>query len=176
MKNVIIGIGIPGSGKSTLLKKYAEENGWKYVCPDNVRLELTGDATDHTQEGAVWKKVFDDVAEYIKKGHTVVVDATFGDDRQRQEFLDFARTHGAQKIEGVYVNTSLETSKERNKGRERIVPDFAIERIHDSLTKYPPKISEGFDAIFELTEDGIVHEITADTGGREIKRSLGKLR
>jgi predicted kinase len=176
MKNVIVGIGIPGSGKTTLLKQYAEENGWLYVSPDDLRNELTGNTMDHSKDSQVWTEAYARVGDAIRDGRTVVIDATFGDDRYRQEFLEIARKHGAQKIEGVYVDTSLETAKERNAARERVVPEYAIERIHQQLQKYPPKLAEGFDALYVLGEDGHLHEIIPDETGNEIKRSLGKLR
>ena len=42
MKKLIMGIGIPGSEKTTVLKTFAEKYNYSYICPDDIRLELTG--------------------------------------------------------------------------------------------------------------------------------------
>jgi predicted kinase len=152
MNKVIVGIGIPGSGKTTVLRKFAEKYAYVYLCPDDIRKELTGSEADQSKNSAVWSEALRRLAEEIKEGKTVVFDATFANFEQRREFLKFARDNGAEKIQGVYLDTPLETAKERNRIRERKVPEHALERMDKKLHEFPPTIADGFDSVFTLNE------------------------
>ncbi len=153
MRKVIIGIGIPGSGKSTLLQKFATKNKYVYVCPDDIREELTGDPQDQTQNAEVWQEAYKRAQEYLALGKSVVFDATFTYSPQRIEFIEFVREHGAQKVQGVYLDVDLETAKERNASRERVVPEHVLERMHASLGENAPQLSDGFDMLITLDEE-----------------------
>lgn len=153
MSKVIMGIGIPGSGKTTLLKSFAEKHNYAYICPDDIRLELTGDAADQTKNQEVWELAYQRVVDMIHTQESVVIDATFTHQGERQKFLDYIREEGATKVEGLYVNTPLEIAKERNAQRERQVPEEILDMMNDSITEHPPEMEEGFDALFVLDEN-----------------------
>ncbi len=153
MSKVIMGIGIPGSGKSTILKAFANKNNYIYICPDDIRTELTGNPIDQTKNKEVWETTYQRASEAIRSEATVVVDATFANAGQRKSFLEFLRNAGAQKIEGLYVNTPLEIAKERNASRERKVPEHVLERMSGFMKENPPEINDGFDALFILDEN-----------------------
>ena len=152
MKKVVIGIGVPGSGKTTLLKAFAHNNKYIYICPDDIRAELTGDASNQTKNDEVWKEAYLRTEKELCAGNSVVFDATTADFEQRKHLLGFVRLKGAEKIQGIYVNVSLETAKERNMQRERKVPESVIEQMYKALTNFPPRVSDGFDSI--LLVDG----------------------
>jgi predicted kinase len=139
MKKVILGIGVPGSGKTTVLKRFAEENEYTYICPDDIRKELAGDAADQSKNREVWIEAYKRTEQELLEGKSVVFDATFANPDQRKDFLHFARQKGAEKIQGVYVDVDLEIAKERNSQRERIVPEHAIQRMHKNLEDFPQK-------------------------------------
>ncbi len=147
-----MGIGVPGSGKTTALKPFAEKNAYRYVSPDDIRLELTGDASNQSKNKEVWQEAYRRVGEFLKKGETVVFDATFAKDTERKNFIQFARQHGAQKVEGVFASVPYEIASERNRARERVVPEYAMERINGMLKENPPIIKDGFDSIFYINE------------------------
>lgn len=153
MSKVIMGIGIPGSGKTTLLKAFAEKYNYIYICPDDIRAELAGDAADQSKDKEVWEKTYERVSQVIDTNISAVVDATFANEVYRQKFLDFIKEKGVSKIEGVYVNTPLEIAKERNAQRERQVPEEIIDMMSESITEHPPEMEEGFDALFVLDEN-----------------------
>ena len=153
MSKAIIGIGIPGSGKTTIIKSFAEKNGYIYVCPDDIRTELTGNPSDQTKNKEVWEKTHERVLEAIKSGSTVVVDATFANAEQRKSFLVFLHKAGFEKIQGLYINTPLEIAKERNANRERKVPEHVLERINNFIKENPPEMNDGFDSLFILNEN-----------------------
>ena len=147
-----MGIGIPGSGKTTALKPFAEKNAHTYICPDDIRAELTGDATDQSKNREVWQEAYRRVAESLERGETIVFDATFAKDTERKNFIQFAREHGAEKIQGVFAAVPFEVANERNKARDRVVPEYAIDRMHTMLKDKPPIIEDGFDSVFDINE------------------------
>ncbi len=162
-----MGIGIPGSGKTTIIKAFAGKNNYTYICPDDIRAEITGDPKDQTKNNEVWETTRQRVSEAIHTGKTVVVDATFAHPEQRRQFLEFIRNEGAQKIEGLYVNTPLEIAKERNANREREVPEHVLERMNGFMEENSPEIDDGFDALFVLDENQelVSAEIKKQYGG-----------
>jgi predicted kinase len=152
MATVIAGIGVPGSGKTTVLKKLADEQGYVYICPDDVRLELTGDALDHSRNEEAWTLSYLRMEQALEGGHVVVFDATQARVRDRQEFTENARTAGATHIIGAYAEIPLALALERNSRRERVVPKYAIERMYQMFQKDPPSVEDGFDAIVPIEQ------------------------
>lgn len=171
MKKVIVGIGVPGSGKSTVLKEFASRYSYSYICPDDIRVELTGDAADQSKNKEVWAEAYERTRKELTSGHTVVFDATFTHPELRKSFLTFVKDQGAEKIEGIFVNTPFELARERNLTRERKVPDHALERMNEGLKSFPPDLSDGFDALFTLNEHQQLQkaELAAEVNRRERK-------
>ncbi len=152
MNKVIMTIGIPGSGKTTISKSFAEKNNYVYICPDDIRKEITGNESDQSRNAEVWNNTYQRVLSAINSNSTVVVDATFASYKDRKSFLDFLRSSGVEKIQGLYIDTPLEVSKNRNRNRDRIVPDSVLNRMDSFLKKNPPDINDGFDSLFILDE------------------------
>jgi predicted kinase len=147
-----MGIGIPGSGKTTLLKKFSEDYGYSYICPDDIRLKLTGDPRDQSKNKEVWDEAYNLLKQYLMEGKTVVFDATFADVRARVNCIKLARQCGVEKVQGIYINSPIEIARERNLNRERVVPEHVLERMHKNLDSVPPDLQEDFDSIFTLDE------------------------
>lgn len=100
----------------------------------------------------VWNEARKRLKELLQQEHTVVFDATFTKAEARKSFLDFARESGAEKIQGIILDTPPEVAKERNRKRARHVPDAVIERMAGELRGAKPKTEEGFDSVFTLDE------------------------
>ena len=152
MKKIIIGIGIPCSGKTTTLKSFAEKNNYVYICPDDIRLELTGDAKNQSKNKEVWDLARERVIINSKENKTSVFDATFTNISQRKEFISFVRSVGYNFVQGVFADVDIDLAKERNKKRERVVPEYVIENMHKNLQENIPKAEDGFDTIFTVDE------------------------
>lgn len=152
MVKIIMGIGIPGSGKTTALKPFAEKNSYIYISPDDIRAELTGNASDQSKNKEVWEEAHRRVVDSLEKEETVVFDATFAKDFERKNFIQFAREHGAEKVQGVFAAVPFEVANDRNKERDKMVPEYAIKRMHNMLKQNPPVIEDGFDGIFYINE------------------------
>lgn len=144
---VIAGIGIPGSGKTTSLFQYAKKHGHTYICPDDIRQEVSGDARIQANMRLVWDTAYARMREAIQKGKTVVFDATQYKPEDRRDFTQKAKGYGAADIVGVYFDVPLEVAKERNATRDRVVPDHALTRMHRMLTEFPPSEKDGFTSI-----------------------------
>ena len=175
MQKVILGIGIPGAGKSTLLEEFADTNRYTLISPDAIRNELTGNALDQTKNRAVWNEVFRRTYRAILRGETVVVDATFARSDERKEFLAFLRNHKVPRIEGVFIDAKIETAKERNVLRNKEIPDYAIERMHKSLTDSPPQLEDGFDALFTFDEYQRLQAVEREKDG-ETQRKMWNIK
>jgi len=172
MAKVIISIGIPGSGKTAVLKKFAEKYGYNYVCPDDIRVELSGSAADQSKNSEVWSVARQRMKDGLSIGDTVVFDATFATPEGRKRFLDFAKESGAEKVQGIFFNTPLEVAKERNLKRERQVPEHVLERMDGILRADEPRLEEGLDSIFTLDEYQKLVTVERRTEDGEIKREL----
>lgn len=153
MKKVIMGVGIPGSGKTTVLKEFASKNGYTYISPDDIRVEITGTAEDQSKNREVWQTAHQRLRESLELGDTVVFDATFTVASQRREFIEFARECGAHKVQAVVLDVELETAKERNAQRERVVPEHVLDRMQQGIDNEPATIADGFDLITTLDEE-----------------------
>jgi len=152
MSMLVISVGVPGSGKTTFLKRLARERGYSYVATDDIREELAGDAADQSRNADVWKEAHARVAKALAAGEDVAFDATFANARERRAFIAFAREMGAGRIEALWFDVPLESAKERNRGRERAVPEHVLERMHAFIRKDPPTEAEGLDMVTRFAD------------------------
>ncbi len=154
MQKLIITIGLPGAGKSTVSKSFAEKYGYVYINPDDI-YALKDNIQPRPQ--ALIKEVWDEVAqkttEALKAGKTVLVDGTFVKKSKRQEFVDIAQKAGISKVTGLYVKTPIDIAKERNLGRDRVVPEEIIERKNLQLKNDFPGKDDGLSEVFYLNEN-----------------------
>lgn len=160
-----MGVGLPSSGKTTTLKDLADKHGYVYASPDMVRRELLGNEGDQSRLNEVWDIVHTRVAEALERGETVVLDSTHVNVEMRRNFIQFAKDHGAEKVQGVYMNVPLEIADERNQKRERVVPRFDMERMNKMLEDAPPRIEDGFDSLFSLNEFQQLEEVGISKSG-----------
>ena len=168
---------MPGSGKTTALKPFAEANGYVYISPDDIRAEVSGDASIQVDMRQVWDLVHERTKDALMRGENVVVDATFVKDRERKKFIEFARENGATKVQGVFADVSYEVASERNKERERVVPEHAMERMNRFLVGNEPTVEDGFDSVFSINEFQELEKAEASIEGkvatREFKQKFG---
>lgn len=153
MAKVVVGIGIPGSGKSTALRAFAEKHGYTYICPDDIRAEISGDAADQSRNKEVWELAYKRTQDSLREGKDVVFDSTQTVGRYRSELIQKLREWGADKVAGLFSDTELSIAKERNASRERKVPDEVLERMQAGLDASRPDTKDGFDAVFTLDEN-----------------------
>lgn len=140
---------MPGCGKTTYLKPLAAKLGLSYICPDDIREEITGEAKDHTQETKVWKIVHDRIKSALKS-RGVVIDATYTKVKDRRELIQLCKALGATEIIAYWFNLPLEVCLKRNANRARKVPDSVIEKMYNRLQLNHPLLKEGLAEIVEI--------------------------
>jgi len=152
MSKVIIGIGLPGAGKTTVLKPFAEKNSYTYICPDDIRAELLGDAGDQSKNREVWQEAYKRTADALANEETVVLDATFANSVERKDFIRFVRDHGAKEVHGVFADVPLDIANERNRTRRRVVSYGGMEEMNEMLKSAPPVLADGFDRVLSINQ------------------------
>ncbi|MFQ3615510.1 MAG: AAA family ATPase [Cyanobacteriota bacterium] len=177
--HLIVLIGLPGSGKSTLaqilLNNYGwNDDGWRLVSTDAIREQLFGDEATQGPWPLIWQEVeraFRAVTG-VRSGQPVIrrrsdaakppteapsdeishalYDATNASQRQRREVVQLGRRCGFRQITGLWLDVPLALCLERNRKRDRQVPEAIIEQMHRRLTGAPPSLSDGFDTLIHL--------------------------
>ena len=155
MKTLYIAIGVSGSGKSTFAERLAKHLNIPRISSDEIRGELcNGDQTDQSKNGLVFK-IFHERLEKVLETGSVVADATNVKQHDRNVLRKFAIKHGAHII-AIVMNLTKEECHTNNKNRDRVVPDFVIEKQWANFEQYNP--SEFTERItVNWTRGGVTH-------------------
>lgn len=144
-------VGLPGSGKSTFTV-----NTYPDYCihsSDAIREELTGDANSQDVNKKVFEILHTRVKNDLINNKNVVYDATNISWKRRKSFLQELTAIPCYK-KCILIATPFEECLKRNKVRDRVVPDFVIERMYRNFDI--PWYNEGWDYIqLVYTEDFI---------------------
>jgi len=139
-------VGLPGSGKST----YLERLGVSALSSDAVRGLLADDQTDQSIHPEVFATLRYLLRRRLALGRPVTyVDATHLTPRERRPYVKTGQIYGCS-VEAVFFDVPIEVCRERNRRRERVVPEDVLERMAAKLV--PPTIEEGFSTITVVRE------------------------
>ncbi len=153
---VVVMMGRIASGKSTLAKILGHELGWEVFSSDVLRKALArvplhqrvADAAQRQQLYAedmtkrTYEVLFQNAIRHIRKGHSVILDATYGRRRHRDELRDKLRKAGIgfyfveAKASGKIIRQRLKKRTEK----ADLVSDARIEDFQALSALYePPK-------------------------------------
>jgi predicted kinase len=145
---IVLTVGLPGSGKST----YLANLGVNAISSDEVRRLLADDPAIQTIHRRVFAVVRYLIRQRLELGRPeTYVDATNLTPQERRPYIRLAQLYGAD-IEALFFDTPLEVCLERNRNRDRVVPEAALRDLARRLR--PPKPSEGFTQIKSGTDGG----------------------
>ena len=145
---VVLTIGLPGSGKTTWYKR----RGVTPLSSDLLRNILFDDITEQRYQGLVFSTLRSLLrARLIARMPWNYVDATNLSPRERRQWIRMARSMGYE-VHAVFFDVPLEVCLERNRRRERVVPEDIMQRMAAKLK--PPTFDEGFSKIIVVRVKG----------------------
>jgi len=152
MTRLIILIGLPASGKSTLAKKIVTKYPQcQLISTDAIRAQLFGDEAIQGPWLQVWQQVQQQFHKAVSQKYVAIYDATNAQRRGRRQVIDLARETGFSHITGLWLDKSLKLCLERNKVRQRHVPEEVIMKMYRQLTDAPPSCEEGLDELKRIS-------------------------
>jgi predicted kinase len=138
---VVLAIGLPGSGKTTWFKR----RGVTPLSSDTLRSILFDSITEQRYQSLVFSTLRSLLrARLIAKMPWNYVDATNLSPRERRQWIHMAKDFGFE-VHAVFFDVPVEVCMERNRKRERVVPEDVMQRMAAKLK--PPTFAEGFAKI-----------------------------
>lgn len=153
---LVVLVGPSYSGKSTVcefFKKYYKEQELPMcvVCPDDIRKELLGDASDQSNGKMIFETAYERVDKALNSSlNTVFFDATSLTPTRRKPLIEIAKKHITSCFVAVMPDFTEEELTARVATRERKVP-LDVVRAQKQRMVYPTA-EEGFDYIVSMSK------------------------
>lgn len=126
MSKIIMMRGLPASGKTTKAKELVKEYGNAVrISRDDLRAMLHNDEWSGAKEKVTRSVQRAMVEAVLEKGFVPIIDDTNITEKHKERWQSIARELGA-KLEVIDMDTDLATCLQRNRCREKRVPDQII--------------------------------------------------
>jgi len=127
---LMILVGAPGSGKTTHIKTLYPHV--QQISMDDERQQLCGTMMDMSRNQEAYDNGFRQLRKNMEHRVNTIWDATSVSRKLRKRLIEVARNNGAL-ISIVVFDLPLEVIKERNAGRERVVPVNVVEDYYKKI-------------------------------------------
>lgn len=145
--NLIMTVGVQGSGKSTWAKKFTSENpDVVYLSTDKIWLTI-GPMSDRSIARKVYPILTRHAESALRKGQSVLLDATFIRKAWRKDYIKLGKQLGAKVIAHVFKadrNTLIERVQHRVANGGLDVP---VDVIDNYLSQFEQPDGTEFDEI-----------------------------
>lgn len=129
--SVVLLVGVAGSGKSTFARNIFGSNSL-IVSSDECRKEICGDEANQSVTAQAFELFYKKIEEGLIFGQRVIADATNIDKFGREKIYSIARKYNVT-ICAVVFNISINIIKKQNRMRERVVPEYAIDKMYKKM-------------------------------------------
>jgi len=147
-QRIIVAVGLPGSGKST----YFAQRRITPLSSDWLRLLLADDITEQGFQPYIFLALRFLLRVRLRIGRRVTyIDATSVTPAERAQYIRIGRRR-ACRMEAIFFDSPLSVCLERNRSRDRRVPEEGMLRLASALV--PPTLEEGFYSITRIGADG----------------------
>ena len=156
---LVVLVGPSYSGKSTVcefFKRYYKEQELPMyvICPDDIRKELLGDASDQSNGKMIFETAYERVDKALKSPlNTVFFDATSLTPARRKPLIEIAKKHRVSCFAAVMPDFTEEELTARVATRERKVPLDVVYAQKQSMVY--PTVEEGFDYIMKISKSSL---------------------
>jgi predicted kinase len=143
VKRIVLMVGVPGSGKSTIAGRLLDKG---YTCfnADAIRKELFEDEGDQRDKERVFTIFFERLEAALEQGLDIVIDNTNINTKHRSPILQRAIKAGYTDIQLWILDVPLEVCLERNRNRERQLPEDVVVNYYNALHAHgKPRKHEG---------------------------------
>jgi len=138
---VVLAIGLPGSGKSSWFKRH----NITPLSSDLLRTLLFDDPTEQRFQDLIFSNLRSMLkARLIARRPLNYVDATNLTPHERQNWIKLGHDYGYE-VQAVFFDVPVDVCLERNRRRERTVPEDVMRRMAAKLRA--PGFEEGFTKI-----------------------------
>ena len=135
----MLAIGLPGSGKSSWFKRH----NITPLSSDMLRSLLFDDPTEQRFQDLIFSNLRSMLkARLIARRPMNYVDATNLSPHERNGWIKLAKDYGYE-VQAVFFDVPVEVCLDRNRRRERKVPEDAMRRMASSSNRPSKKDSRG---------------------------------